>query len=137
MSAKLSRNLKAEEVINLDDFKSLRLDLIFTNGSGVAFNQGVVFNEIGEKEIMLQVPGKSCAADQNVMLVVYKDQKERHSKPILSITGKISSWAMVEDGNIRITIQLVQYEEKEWDRFLALFSSRQNEINAFLESMRS
>lgn len=127
----------AGEVYNANDFKSLTLDVYFKNlQSDTTYNQDVELVETGDQTITFALPPKSCGMKQSVMVDIFKNKKTSRNKPCLAFTGKISKTEIMEDGRIRATVKLVQYEEKEWEAFLALFSKRQDEINNFFESLK-
>ncbi len=131
--------LNAEDVYNPKDFVSLELDIYFKNlSSDTTSNAGVLLVETGDKEIILQVPPKSCVTKQSVMIDIFKEKKTKQARiqPVLSFTGKITVSEKMEDDCLRVTVKMVQFEEKEWESFLGLFSKRQDEIDSFFESMK-
>lgn len=133
------KSVNAEDVYNPKDFVSLELDIFFKNlSSDITSNAGVLLVETGDKEMILQVPPKSCVAKQSVMVDIFKGKKPKQGRthPALRFTGKITAVEKMEDDCLRVTVKLVQFEEKEWDIFLGLFSKRQDEINTFFESMK-
>jgi hypothetical protein len=55
---------------------------------------------------------------------------------MLEMTAKVEEINPGEEGVDRVRLALNQYEEKDWAKYLGLFSNRQNEIEDFLKAAR-
>lgn len=139
--------IDASEVYNSADFKSFELDIFFRNNTThTEANEGVKLLETGEKLVILELPPKCCNLQHNVMIEIYRKEPRPKNAPksakppkpelLLNATGKVAECETQDDGTLRATLKLVQFEEKQWNDLLGVYEKRQEEINRFLESVR-
>ena len=120
-------------LINLDDFKSFEYRLRFENlASQKALDPEIL--EVGEKFLVLDVPSKLCAHGHLVKLEI----EVLGSRPKLTFTStaKVTSSESQPLNRDRIYVTLVQYDKKQWQELCRQFSSRQGEINHFIEAVK-
>ena len=95
-----------------------------------------IIAEFGERELVVEIPARSCAQGHNLMgdIEIVPVGPERKWQFVFTATVK-----MIEGhGNPveRVTLSLVQFPEAEWERLQKVFNSRQDEIEDFLKSAR-
>lgn len=59
-----------------------------------------------------------------------------HSPLVFDATTRVSATELMDDGQHRILLTLVQYEEKSWKHFLETVENRQKEINNFFAMVK-
>lgn len=130
------------ELFNPDDFQSIQLRVQFENlttrwqPKDLDFNE-IKILEIGDKQLTISLPLKSCNIQHSVMLKVERfDHKAKTYKEIFSATAKIIS-AESEKNHMVVQADLIQYEEKCWTDLLSIYTARQDEINNFLTTVKS
>jgi len=132
--------IEADEVFNAADFQSIKLSVQFKNlmtGIDVKNSAEISLMEIGDKALVFEIPARSCNVKHNVMFHIGRsDTKSKKSEPMFSATGKVSDLENLDEGRDRVTVDLVQYEERELADLMALFSSRQEEIENFFAAVR-
>jgi hypothetical protein len=85
----------------------------------------------------MELPEASCNIGHQVYLEVYNITKGVDSShPILQATGKVKEVEGLPEEKLRVTVDLVQFEEKNWLSLIELFSKRQREILRFLEQVK-
>lgn len=139
-------------VINLDDFKSIRIIIAMNNlttktqisdgrriydgkfDSKYDENLAIYLLEFLEAGLILEVPKKSCAQGHNVLLNLRTD-----GFPVdleFEVTAKVEQMDVLDNGKNKITLKFTQFNDKDWKAFQNLFNTRQKEIETFFESMK-
>jgi len=86
--------MDASEVFNADDFKSVRLSIIFQNlttRTEVRDRSKVALVEVGDRTILLEIPGKSCQTKHSVLIKIERPKKKAKSFELLSTPRRRSS----------------------------------------------
>ena len=134
-------NVNAEDVFNPKDFESIELKIDFKNlttNTKIEQNKSITLIEIGDKTLTLEVPTKSCNHKHNVMLSIQKVEKKNHkfyTQTLFSTTGKIRNVENLDE-TLKIEVDCIQFEEKEWQDLQQLFAKRQDEITKFFKSVK-
>lgn len=134
-------NDASDEILNLindKDFSTIQVDLKITNSTtrmDFKASPPIKLVELTEQGMVLEIPERSCAENHN--LVIDAQAKAPNKDPVrLTVTAKVDQIEPCKDGTDRISLSLVQVREEEWNKFRYVFSSRQDEIDAFLISSR-
>lgn len=134
--------IEADDVFNPKDFESIRLVIRFKNfttTTEVDSSKEIELVEVGDRSVILQLPAKSCSIGHNVEIDISKKiPKSAKTTQIVSVTGKVVRIEDCEDDDdcSLVEITCVQFDEAGWKQFLNLYSARQAEIIAFLNSVR-
>ena len=139
----MSAALKADDVFNLADFQTM--ETTFTTIKNLTTRTepdalpSVRLVEIGEKSLAFELE-KNCGAKGHSLIIALKITCPVKGGPAktakFEATTTVRSFEQQDDGTYRYEVELLQFEEKGWQQFLALFSSRQNEINEFLAAVK-
>ncbi len=128
------------DLINPMDFVSMRQKIRFQNVSTrteIKESDSASILEIGTKSLVLELPPYSCHLNHNVMIEVYLNgTTDKLAEPMLRATGKIISHERQEDGTLRVTMDLIQFDDVSWQKFLGLYSNRQDEIERFFKMVK-
>ena len=139
----------AADVYNPKDFESIRLTVHFQNlttRTEVKDKSKASLVEIGDKTLVFELPARSCNEKHNVMVKISrtekikdgadKSKKAPKEQELLNVTGKVRSLEEVDEETVRIEVECMQFDEKGWNALLALYASRQAEIEKFLAAAR-
>lgn len=144
-----------EVLIDLNDFNSTEIRVSMMNSTtqvevrdGVrVFGTGpkakteespdikVRFVEFTEKGLKIEFPEKSCANAHMLLLQVELVCAEKVVQA-LNLSVKVAAMEALPSGHDLVTVDLVQYEQKEWDAFRGFFNNRQDEIDRFFEAAK-
>ncbi len=137
--------LAAGAVFKPDDFESTKFVVHFVNLTTqmeVKADGAIQITEVAPRSLVLELPARSCAKGQSAMVHIFRaknnSKKTTPRELIVSATGKISEAEISEEKGqpMRITFEMLQFDEESWDRFLQFFSNRQAEIEAFFKSVK-
>jgi len=108
------------------------------NTSKIAFKETdpVEVLEVNNSGFVLALPEKSCNTNHHVTFSIKVTQADETPPILFSATGKAKKVKSNEDGTLRVTVSLVQYKVEEWERFLAVYSKRQDEVTFFLQKVK-
>ncbi len=140
----MSAALKAEDIFNPADFQSM--ETFFTKIKNLTTNtepeslQDVHIMEIGDRSLAFDID-KNCGAKGHSLNIILKLVcPTKPGVPAKSVVFEanttIRATEQLDDGGYRYDIELLQFEEKNWQEFLSLFQSRQNEINEFIAAVK-
>lgn len=119
-----------------NDFFSIELKIRVTNitsQTNVSQTASTTLLEFGDHELVLSLPKNSCNLGHQVQFEFIRiDPKGGEEEIILEATGKIQKLDKIESQSLRVNIRMIQFEERDWQKLLSLYSSRQEEINKFL-----
>lgn len=126
--------------INPNDFESIRVYVKFKNlttNTEVLEPTRSALVESGPELLVLDLPKASCNAKHNVMVeVYYKESAKANAKLAFSATGKVRSIQKEEDERLRTEIDLIQFDEEGWKRFMKIFEQRQEDILNFFQQVK-
>ncbi|MEW6055876.1 MAG: hypothetical protein AB1540_04605 [Bdellovibrionota bacterium] len=132
--------VEAEDVFDPKQFQSIRLEIEFkdlTTGTEVRDHGRISLQEISEKTLVLEVPEKSCNARHNVMIKIKQpDKKQKKGAEFFSVTGKVIQLEEAGEASLRVTVEILQFDDKSWNDFQNLFLNRQTEIENFLKAAK-
>ena len=139
-----------ESILNPTDFKSVRLEIALVNHTtrtevrngtrtyGGAKtkdpNAKIGLVEFLEQGMVIEAPKNSCSTGHNVMLEIEVVGAPRSLS--FHCSGKVISKELISPETDSLTVQLVQYGELQWVALQEIYSSRQNEIERFFQSVR-
>ena len=131
--------LPPDVVLAVSDFESLKIKFDISNTTtNTKFRdvETIRLIELLEQGMIIEAPGRSCSNGHSLMLTITVNIPLK--KPLkFTSTAKADAIEHLEDtGEDRITLSFVQFDEKGFDDFCALFSSRQSEIELFLAAAR-
>jgi len=127
-----------ENFLKASDFESITMDITMKNittNTEIKKNPPVRFIELLEKGLILEVPIRSCAEKHHVMFQI--KAKAPNKNPVqFNTTAMVTEKEPLKDGYEKISISLVQYEDKAWRELNGLFSTRQDEIDKFFKMVK-
>lgn len=88
------------------------------------------------KTITIEVPTQSASFGHNVLVTIHEIGLSKTPELLVEATGKVQAFEAVSPTQSKASIQLIQYEEKEFQKLLALFAKRQEEITKFMADSR-
>ncbi len=103
------------------------------NLAGESFSlQLVEFREKGTA--VFGFPKNSCSAGHNLaMTLSIKDYQQQH---MMSLTGKVLSVENEQNTFSTVTVQFIQYILDDWQKFLDIYTKRQQEILSFFNTIK-
>ncbi len=131
--------IEAGDVFNPKDFQSVKLRISFENLTTkwkppIDENLGIL--EIGDKQLVFELPLKSCSNGHSGFIKIESYNYEtKKFQELFTSTGKIVD-AESTDDTIRVTFDLVQFDEKSWNDFTTTFAKRQEEIMRFFQMVK-
>lgn len=142
-----------DDLINLDDFKSVEWDISLSNSTtGTAIKDGmriygsakqeksdsedlrIRFVEFLDKGFVLEVPANSCSDGHNLLLDIATKGASKDIK--LKGSAKVTKVEKLENKKLQIEVNLVQYDDAQWQAMKAIFSDRQNDILEFFKAVK-
>lgn len=121
-------------------FKSLKLKIRFKNlVSQTELPDGSAhLIQIGDKSLTFETPIRTCAQGHNIMVTIFETElNPTPENPIFVATGKVRAIDLLDDHQSQSTqLDLIQYEEEDWNKLESLYSQRQNEILEFMKAAR-
>jgi hypothetical protein len=131
----------SEELLGLFDegiFHSIRVDISISNSTTrTEFKKepAITIVEFNDDGLVIESPAKCCASNHSLVLKMRAAPPTGESIEVIA-TAKVNEIEQAQDGIERLTLNLVQVHEADWNRFKSLFAARQDEINNFLTSSR-
>lgn len=126
-------------LLNVADFESIQIEFDVTNTTtGTLFRKNVSIRvaQIGERGMHLEVPRRSCAMGHSLAIKLHIRNIPRADDLEFEATAKVETLETFEQGGDSIGLQILQCDERQWQRFLEIFSSRQKEIEEFFAAAR-
>jgi hypothetical protein len=120
---------------NPADFQSAKIDVTFENTtSRSAPISGVAVLEIDEKQLVLELPAKSCALNHNASIKLVRTDPNKPAEILtFKATAKVVETEKTDDPAVmRVRTQLMQYDDATWNQFLKAQGERQAAINKFI-----
>ncbi len=133
-----SKEGTGDSLINLEDFDSVVLKFSIrnnTSGTTVDKSGAIQLVELGERDLILELPARVCQKGHNLMIEI-ESQKGTKTLIPFSANVKVDSVEKLTPDADKVQITLIQYDQVGWDRFRSLYSERQNEIEKFLTGAR-
>ncbi|MCM2278508.1 MAG: hypothetical protein NDJ89_10580 [Oligoflexia bacterium] len=127
-----------DELIRISDFESMRISVGVQNTTTrteVPADEKTELLEVRNRGVVLALPARSCSQGHNLMVRFSGTSSSKEKFEFVS-TAKVEKAQALEDGQDRVTLVFLQYDEAGWQKFCARFSDRQNEIEAFLKAAR-
>ena len=136
----------ASAFIKADDFKSKEYAVLVTNlGTKMDFKSGITFVGFDETHVQLRVPRVACAMGHRLLVRVLP--KESLSKvdqilkgvefsEVISATAKVMELEPATADTIIVTVELNQYEEKQWLAFIETHGEIQEGVDKLLKRMK-
>lgn len=127
-------------LFDANDFKSFKLKITFKNlvSNTEIPSETLQLVQLGDKGLTLETPLRACARGHSVIISIY--ETELSSTPeiaLLSATAKVREVDTSDDSKTQIvSLDLIQFEEENWNKLEALFSQRQNEILEFMKASK-
>lgn len=115
------------------DFESIKLQVSMNNtttNTAVRKNFTIRIIEIPERGLVLEVPIRSCARGHNVIVQI-ETVKPDKVRGIFQATAKVEDLESASESVDKVTLSLVQFDEKQWKFLCDTFSRRQREIEDF------
>jgi hypothetical protein len=132
--------VEAEDVFKAADFRSMKFVVTFQNittRTEILDSPTIGIIETADKSITLEMPKKTCNIKHSVMILIKKvDYEANKLAEVFGATGRVLGTENVSEEFDKVTIALIQFEEKSWNDFRGLMSSRQEEINRFFASVK-
>ena len=88
-----------------------------------------------EQGFVLELPLRSCGEGHNLQVEI-QPIRGTEQFPIFVANCKVTALTHNEDATDQVTLNMLQFEASSWRDLKALFSRRQEEILAFLSSVR-
>ena len=129
-----------ENIIDPKDFSSIKFEFTdfknITSGLSVDNIDKIEFIEFIENILTLDLPQK-CGREGHLFSFAAKVIAPREDKPIkFDATFKLKESEPLDNGRMKATCELMQYEEKDWKRIVDLYTKRQEELTQFLLGAR-
>jgi len=134
--------------IDPNDFRSFEVKVRFENATAktvVHPSDAPSLLEIGKAYMILDLPADSCSKNHNVAVIlevktVGKSHRFQCTAKVIRANKaaplKGSKASKDETERMRATLQLMQYEEADWQKFKDVFFSRQDAISEFLRNVK-
>ncbi len=143
-------------LINPSDFKSTKIRISLENTTthtelrdgrrfytaangkkteGEDGNAEIIVTEFLENGFALELPSKTCSTGHNVMINIIAAAPTKIVN--VSFSAKVTSVEHLDPKRDLVALKLVQFDEVSLSEFEQLFSSRQEEINQFLNSVKN
>lgn len=99
---------------------------------------GATVHEILSTGIIINVPNGCCATGHAVFVAMHATvrRKEGSDTYTFESPGTVRAIEKLDDGGIRVTLDLRQVNSSSWSSFLNIFSQRQNEITDFIKGAK-
>lgn len=130
-------------LIDINNFKSLELKISgknHTTGVTIPIKPQILLIEIGEQSFVLEIPKRSCAQNHLLTLKIEVESPNTKKQFAFDCTAKVTELMSSKSSSNETTdeahCELVQFEEKTWLDFRAIFSTRQDEITEFLSGVK-
>ncbi|MGE4234623.1 MAG: hypothetical protein AB7F43_14990 [Bacteriovoracia bacterium] len=121
-----------DNMLDLKDFQSIDIEFLVENLFTKATIRGappeIAVLEIDESNFSLSLPNTFCNVKQHLMLEVFHEGQE-----VLRATANVKKKEDQKDGTAHYHLKLVQFDNKSWEKFMGLYTSRQEEIDNFFE----
>ena len=136
----MSNDESTDGIFRESDFHSIKLGIAvknLTTNTEISHNK-VHLDEFGDHSLILELPLKCCNKKHSLMLSIEKmhHQTPAKNEHLFDATGSVIEMEETDEGTVRVTVKLVQYEEKAWDDLLKIYSSRQDEITKFIAAVK-
>ena len=126
------------DIIQTSDFEQDKYELTFSNlvsKINSPDSASIILSEIGESELALELPPRSCAVQHSVFIEIHQIFPRSDKRVLIfSSTGKVIEVTELEGQRQLARVQLIQYAAESWARFLEQFCKRQAEITQFIEA---
>jgi len=125
-------------LFNAESFQSIQIELAIMNSATRTHFRSQPPSQIIEmtdQGFVLQVPDRSCAANQS-LLITAKAIAPNKTSVRLEVTAHVDEIANGGDGTDRVSLSFLQIDESEWKNFQNLFHARQDEVTRFLAAAR-
>lgn len=137
----MNHEIDAKDVFRLEDFQSITLIIRlqnFTTKTEVVDRAAITLVEVGDHCLIFDMPTTACNIKHSVMISIMKLLPgAAKPEPLLNLTGKIAEVNLDDyETRMRATVELVQYDDQSLDELIALFTQRQQEINAFMAAAK-
>ncbi len=96
-------------------------------------NDLVQLIELQEQGVVLQLPPNSCSTGHNLTLTIEVISPAKRVE--FETTSKVKAVERMEDAQW-VTLQFLQFKDEDWKAFNKVYSSRQDQILDFFESVK-
>ena len=129
-----TEGLKSIQII-VDSFVNITSDTDLLRGvSPVERKNTVVFVELFGEGMVLEVPAKACGVGNHLGLKIRT--VNARDEMSLEATGKVIKMDPCGDNRMQVRIQFVQFQKLMWEKFLRIFSERQDQIVDLFKALR-
>lgn len=117
-------------------FERIRTEIAIENTTAKTHRapEGIALLEIHDREIVLEVPLRTCSVGHNLLLH-FNVNGGGLKNFNFDITAKVIE-LNTESGVDRICVSFVQFNEVSWNEYQALFANRQEDILNFLKAAK-
>lgn len=119
-------------------FETLETTIEFTNATTkmpVKNNPKPEITEFIDQGLLVEMAQKSCSEGHTLIMNLEIKIPKKVDKVVFTGTAKVIGVEHEKDTD-RIALEFVQYDEVLWEKVMATFNSRQDEIENFLKSAR-
>ncbi len=92
--------------------------------------------EFEEKKLVLEVASKNCAKNHQLLIEMKASIADTNKVRRFSATVTVEELEAASAGKDKISVRMIQFEQKEYAKFQELIATSQDNIDAVMTSMR-